>query len=345
MKVVSKTIISVIVTAMFGMPAMADDNNVKLEVNGALEVELGTSEDFTGTKGSDIALATVELGFDAQITPWVSAHILFLHEDDDTEPAEIDEGIITLANDDVTAFSLSAGRMYVPFGAYESNLVSDPLTLEIGETREAAVQLGFDSGLSASFFVFNGDTLEVGSDDNVEHFGFNIGFANETDAMAFDAGFSYISSIGDTDSLYDVVAENRLASAAATDEVVEFVAGFSVHGMLTMGALSFIAEYTTAADAFDATELPAFGGAQPSAYNVEAAFTMNQMTFAAAFQGTAEAVDLGLPETRFLIAASMEVVEGASLSVEYLTEEDYSVADGGTGETGNALTIQLATEF
>jgi len=36
---------------------------------------------------------------------------------------------------------LTAGQLYVPFGAFETGLISDPLTLEIGETRESTVLL------------------------------------------------------------------------------------------------------------------------------------------------------------------------------------------------------------
>ena len=207
MNCLMKKTFTALVLASLTAPAFAA-KDVQLDINGVVEVELGTVEEFDGIKSSGVALATVELGIDAKISPWVSTHILLLHEDGDTEPMEVDEGTITLANADDSAFSFTGGRMYVPFGAFESNLLSDPLTLEIGETREAAVQFGFDSFVSANFFLFNGDTLEVGNDDNIEHFGFSLGMASETESLEYEAGFSYISSIGDTDSVFDVVSAN-----------------------------------------------------------------------------------------------------------------------------------------
>lgn len=98
-----------------------------MEISGLLEAEIGFSSDFNNVDTSDITLATVELAFDAQINERVSAHVLMLHEDDDTEPAEIDAGIIGL--DLNGGWSLAAGRMYLPFGVFETHMVSDPLTL------------------------------------------------------------------------------------------------------------------------------------------------------------------------------------------------------------------------
>ncbi len=70
----------------------------------------------------------------------------------------------------------TGGRFTVPFGSYETNMISDPLTLEIGETGEDALMVGFEAaGFYGSFYVFNGDTNEGGGDENIEHFGATVG--------------------------------------------------------------------------------------------------------------------------------------------------------------------------
>ncbi len=131
MKKVSNKVAAVLAIAL-PMAATAAD---EVTVSGAVEVELGFGDDFAGKSQSDIALATVVLGVDAKINDRVTGHVALLHEDDGTEPMEVDEGIISI--DLENGWYFNGGRMYVPFGVYESNLVSDPLTLEIGETREA----------------------------------------------------------------------------------------------------------------------------------------------------------------------------------------------------------------
>ena len=83
-----------------------------IEISGLSEVEASKSEDFEGQNASDITLSTVELALDAWIYhDLVSAHILVLHEDDDTEPLELDEGIITIGNVNRFPLYLAAGRL------------------------------------------------------------------------------------------------------------------------------------------------------------------------------------------------------------------------------------------
>ena len=67
--------------------------------------------------------------------------------------------------------------------------------------------------------------------------------------------------------------------------------------------------------------------------------------FAIGYQGTSEAVDLGLPETRILAVASMVLLPGTALSMEYSYDTDYDIADGGTGENASVIITQLAYEF
>ena len=111
--------------------------NGRVTFGGLVEVEATTGKDYEGTKESDITLATVELGLDAEITDWVNGHILLLYEEDDT-PLCVDEGFITLGNLEKFPLYFAAGKMYVPFGAFETNMISDPLTLELGENNESS---------------------------------------------------------------------------------------------------------------------------------------------------------------------------------------------------------------
>ncbi|MBW1959235.1 MAG: LbtU family siderophore porin, partial [Deltaproteobacteria bacterium] len=117
----------------------------KITLSGVIEAEAGYEDydyDNPATNdedSSDITLATVELGVDVDITKHVKGHVLFLWEEDDTEPVDVDEGFITLDGADVVPLYLNVGKLYVPFGNFESHFISDPLTLELGETRESAL--------------------------------------------------------------------------------------------------------------------------------------------------------------------------------------------------------------
>jgi|GEM_PF-4064737 len=65
----------------------------------------------------------------------------------------------------------------------------------------------------------------------------------------------------------------------------------------------------------------------------------------AAWQESREALALGLPERKQLATLGVELTEGSSVAVEYARAEDYSTADGGSGEHGGTLTAQLAVAF
>ena len=91
-------------------------------------------------------------------------------------------------------------------------------------------------------------------------------------------------------------------------------------------------------------------GARPAAFNVEAGcafrFIGRHAVFAVAYQKTDEAVVLRLPEKRVAAAISVDVMHNTALSLEWAHDNDYSAADGGTGENGgDTVTGQLAVEF
>jgi len=309
----------------------------RIELSGLVEVEAGYTDGPDGSE-SDLVVSTVELGLDAQVTPWVNGHVLILFEEDETDPPEFDEAILTIANPDVSPFSLAAGRMYVPFGNFDSALVSDPLTLEIGETRETAVQAGWQvNDLTFLAYGFKGDARENGR-RHIDDFGLSLDYSTEI----FDAGISWISNLADSDTLQDAVADpNGLRKT---------VAGWSAHATFHWQDFTFVGEYLSATDDFDAADLAFNGtGAQPSAWNLELdyAFALagREAGVAVAWQGTAEALALELPETRWLAALSVGIYDQTTLALEYAHDQDYSVGDGGSGEDTDTVTLQLAVEF
>jgi hypothetical protein len=233
--------------------------------------------------------------------------------------------------------------MYVPFGNFESHMISDPLTLEVGETNESAVQVGVDaSGFYASLYAFNGDINEHqdGHDDQIEGFGGNVGYAFENDSMGIDVGIDYISNIGDSDLVSEFVPE----------EIQDYVPGYALHAILNIGPVGLIGEYVGAADDFEAAELSfGTGGAQPTAWNLEAGFTFElggkESTVALGYQRTDEALALELPEARVIGSFGIEVYDHTTLSIEWAHDEDYDESDGGTGKDADVGTAQLAVEF
>lgn len=334
MNTLNKKRLSAIVLAAISTSSTAAIAEPTIEFSGAVEVEINSGKDHTATKSSDIALATVELGLDAQINKNISAHVLMLHEDDDTDPPVIDEGIISYTADSVF---MNAGRMYIPFGNYDSHMVSDPLTLELGETQEAAVEFGVESnGLRASVYVFNGNADQT--DDVIDDFGFSINYSMKSGAADLNLGFDYINNMAETNSL-EVLAGPTIQSHTA---------GIALHATINMDALTIIFEHVTATDDFNTADITFNGApATPSATNIEVAYTMaldgREMTFAYAHQDASDIdQNAGLPESRDMISASTTIAGDVDLGVEFSSAKDYSAF---TGESGGMLTVKMAVAF
>ncbi len=302
-------------------------------LSGLLEAEAFSGSDFADEDSSDIALATMQLGIDVQATDLISGHILFLYEEDSTEPMDVDEASITIGGTEDTPALLSVGKMYLPFGVFDSNMISDPLTLEIAETSQTALQVGYKKdAFYGSIYAFNCDTQEEG-DDQIECFGANVGTSHESDSMTVALEAGYISNLADSDAFDSETG------------VVDYAGGYSLSANLGFGDFNVIGEYISALD-----DIEYIGGSsfEPSAYMVEAAYNFKikdmDSVFAIGYQSTDEMAGV-LPETRILGSVGTNFTENLSGALEISFDEDYSLADGGTDEDAQTITAQVALSF
>jgi len=315
--------------------------NDKVKLSGLVEAEVNFSKDYDDNDSSDITLATVELDIDVDLHKYVKSHILFLWEEDDTEPVDIDEAYIYLGNTEEFPLFAQVGKLYIPFGNFESHMISDPLTLELGETRETAIVVGAEyNGLHASTYVFNGDINESGDDDEIKCFGIAAGYVFENDAFGIDVGMGWTNNLADSDTLKDTLPS----------EIDDYVDGITAHAILSWQGLQLIGEYLGALDDFKVSELEFKGdGAEPEAWNIELGYTFeiasHETVFAIAYQGSDEALALELPEQRYLGSFGIGLIDGLSLAVEYAHDKDYDKSDGGSGDSADSVTMQLALEF
>lgn len=308
----------------------SEESGFGIEWSAVVEVEAGFVNPESGDSESDIVLATVELGAALNFTENLSGELILLFEEDETD-LEVDVGQLDYSFGN-SPFSATFGQTYVPFGSFETALISDTLTLELGETRESILGLNYEAnGFGGSVYVFNGDANEAGS-STIDNFGISFGYSND----AFTVGASYINSLGDSDLVQDVIGES---------EVDSFTDGFSINGSVNFGNVALIAEYTTALEDFG-SELEF---AEPSATNLEANLSSSlfgmDATFAVAYQTTDEALILELPETRFLVGVGVDINDHFSVGVEYARDSDYDVNEGGSGEDTDAVVIQFAASL
>ena len=154
----------------------------------------------------------------------------------------------------------------------------------------------------------------------------------------------------------------------------DHVSGFAASARLRYGDVALMAEYLGATERFQSTAL-AYGGsvvdgayvnrgAKPSSWMIEAAYDFmigsRPATIAVGYQGTDDAVGLELPESRFMIGGSVELMDSVALGIEWAHDKDYDTdewsdcalvegdmecAFAGTDENADTITVQLAAEF
>jgi len=289
------------------------------------------------TDTSDLVLATVEIGFDVDIAKHVKASLFFLYEEDDT-PFDVDQGIITIDGADVVPLYVDLGKMYVPFGMFESHFIRDPLTLELGETNESAAVGGFrNDWLELSVGVFNGDVDETdeASFNHIDNYLASAVFTlPETTVpdLNLTAGVSGISNIADSDALQE----------EATATIKNHIGGFNTFIIVSfLDRFFFNAEYLGAIDDFEAGELSFDGGKsyRPEAWTIELACGVtDSLNLAVCYEGSNDCGDF-LPEKQFGGVVSYDLFKNTSVALEYL----YGKFEN--KDTRHLMTTMLAIEF
>lgn len=308
----------------------------RLTFSGLLEVEASATntelEDSRTQSSSDLVLATTQLGLGLTFTDRFRGQVSFLYEEDATD-FEVDEASIDV---NIDPFFARLGRIYLPFGVYNSHFISDPLTLELGETRETAALLGYRQDLlSLSLFAFNGDSGKPPEEDHIRDWGASL-FFTPWDGIEF--GGSYLSDLADSDAAMVVEYGRRVPGWSAF-----------VQAAANKGGIS--AEILGAMRSFAAADLDGNGdgaGDTPRAWNIEAFWTLrDNLELALRWEGSQEF--LGQPQRQYGMDVSWSPWPSATLSLEYLHGE--FDRDFGLNEEGDALaqrdqvTAQLAIEF
>lgn len=331
-------------TAFFAFPAFAEDEfrlhpsnpgRPEVKISGLLETEAGfsnTKEGGDSNNSSDTVLATIELHFDAQLSDMVRGHVMLLHEEDDT-PMEFDEGTITIGKDE--GLSLTTGQMYLPFGVFDTNMVSDPMTLEMGETRESAIMLSYKTnGVSGSVYLFNGNIHQFDT-TKLEHKGFRISY--EKEQISF--GLDYISSVAESEVLQAAMLDPNPALTETTYLPIDkFVAGSAIHAIYRSDTFSIIVERVAAVKKFAATDAK-LANKKPITGNVEAAYQLARYKIAIGLQGSKDAEGL-FAKQRVLAGVSRDIFEKVGLNMELAKTTEYDKS-----KTDTTLTAQLAIEF
>lgn len=316
----------------------------KISLGGLVEVEgkYTRLKDLSMDKSSDLTLANAQLEVGVDAAPGVSGRVALLYQENDQESVTVDEAVISLVGSDPYQFYLNVGKMYLPFGAFESHFISDPATLVLGETRETAIQIGFtDKVFDISVSAFNGDISINGKGDHIDGFVVNSTLSlpeNVLDDLGISFGASYSSHIADSQTLQDTASNEGLSTGSIADSV----SGFSTYLSVVIFDRLFIdGEYVGAMKSFQNGELAFDGGnsIKPRTWNSELALAVTpDIEAAVKYEGSKEFGDV-VPESQIGGALLFRLQKHLSLGLEYLYGEFES------GAERNQLTFRLSLEI
>lgn len=323
-----------------------DEKLGKVRFSGIVEVDMGTArtKDATGHKesSSDVTLATALLNADATINQYINGHLAVLYEEDPWDSGNntlgLDEAVIGVNGGETLPAYANAGRMYVPFGHFESHFISDPLTLTLGETNDTAVVAGFaNDTLDVNAGVFKGKVKETGSHEQINSVVASAILslpAASDEGVSVSGGVSYLSNLAASDGLE--------AETTTTGEVADRAGGVSAFVSLAYGERFFFdAEYLGALDNFADGDF-SFSDAnnrQPRAWNLEAAVKIASRTeFALRYAGSDEAGSF-LAEDEYGAVLLYQLFDETSVAIEYLFQEFLDDSNN------SQATMQLAVEF
>jgi len=320
-------------TAESASASSAFGNNIAL--SGLVEVEGAITDPAEGKASSDLVLATFQLGFEAKLGEQYSAHATLLYEEDGDDELLVDEACLRIAPSKLP-FIIEAGRMTQAFGDFATGMIADPLTLELAETKHhGTLKLGYEEGLfAASLSAFKAD-VQKADDEKINTILAAITVADEeSEALRYRAGASWISNIAATDGLsgdfYDDSVEAYIGTAS-------MIGGVGLYGMIGFGAVDFRAEYITALNEF---EDGARAGKQPLAWNLEAGYAISgPLALTLRYAG---ATDFDI-RRQYGVAVGYEIMDNTAVALEYLHEKG-RVEDGVAGDR-DLFTLQLAMEF
>lgn len=314
----------------------------RINMNGIIEVEAGTAKEESvglSTDSSDISLATAQLDISAAINSHVNGRITFLYEEgEENGHIIVDEGIIAINGGDNYPATILGGRMYVPFGNFDSHFISDPPTLILGETNDTAVMAEYEIGLfeiNGSFF--QGAAKEPGADDTINTFTAGCTMTLPTDILPdgdLSAGVSYISNLAATDTLRN--------ETTVADTISDTIDGWSTFvSLILRQRYSLYLEYLAAAGDFSATDF-SFSNARnrrPSTWNIEAGARLtDQIEAVIRYGGSDEAGSL-LPETETGVVLIYDLFDNTSLTLEYMQDDFLDKS------TNRSATLQVAIEL
>jgi len=325
---------------MFGVllawPAFVFADAESIGARGVVEMEATAEHGESGTTATGPGVNKIEPEFAFPLASSFDAMVRFKRED---QASEIDEATLRYRLGENGSSSITFGKAYLPFGQFETALVSDPLALTIAESRAYALLVANAGDRWQSSIFVAPDSTSRGNDA--------VGGA----AIRYQYGETWQGHTIGVAAISNIAIANGIRSGLpAPGLAARPVPAASIDAAIGSGQYRLLLEAVIAADRFAAADINFAGsGAQPSTWRVEVARRRQlkhwPLTLAASWQQSAEAVGLDIPESRLAMAIGMELSSATALALEWARDSAYAVSVGGSGSRSDRLTLQFALNF
>lgn len=281
LKPVNQFVKSGLLAAAVAAPLAAQAETPKVEFAGLIEASISKSDG----QDSQAAVDTVELAIGAQINDSISAEVVLLQEDintDDQTDLEVDTALINMQTQLGT---VSVGKFTVPFTTGETNMIEDATTL----VEPAGVGVAFSGEMDMVEYTLY--SIDPAKDDTEEITGNTYADSNEL-------GFGDVAGINVNIAFNDNIAFN--GSYAKLDDK----SGTSGALVGSFGDFGLILETTKIQDEDKARS------------NIEASYDLEVGTVAVSLQKDADDVDYRS------LGYSVDVYENTNLNIQYMQTDD-----------------------
>lgn len=329
----NKLLVVTLVSAL-ATPVWAAKLNDNLDAFGEIALIYGKRDSDSATVDG-FAVKTVNLGAVYKPHETFDATVSALHEEDldevVTDP-EIDQAFVTWHALPDAKLDVSLGKQYLPFGKFETTMVHDPLTLELGEgwREQTLVVSSKRAHWTTHGFAFAPEATKPDGSKHNSGYGVGINYATENAGI----GAEYVSNL------------TEMGGFAEVNHAAKAIPGIVIHGNLKLGRVTLLGEHVAATKAFQAGDLASAensleGAAKPRATHLEADLDLNHdRILAMAWNQTQDAgAQLELPKQAYGVTYSQPLAKSLTAALEVLEAKDYAE------QKAQSLTAQLAWGF
>jgi hypothetical protein len=332
--------------------AAADEASaVDVKLYGDITVHAyADSTEFTTTGAdsndtSDVDMYWGELGVDAVSGDW-KGHFSVLLDDDGDEDVVTNEAYLRYDHP-CNGFYGVIGRATLPWGNNDYYFPTYPASNDLAYTTADTIGLGYDgpTGFGISGWVFNPRVDITGDEDSMSDYALRVDLLNRA-ADECNVGYRLAASYSSNLGAHDI----RLAGDGP---LADRVGAYNVFGRLDLGGnkCHFIADYTAAADEFDAADLDTVQvtgetvhvGDKPSALNMEFVYEPETDTlYGVSYQATEELADYA--KTRYGVMYGQRLSDLVMMKFEY-SHGDYDEYATAAQDTDDRFVAEFNLAF